>query len=263
MTISSMLPLQNAFASWWFDPLVATFGFGVPVFVYTYQEIQTGTSTYVNFKQFFSKGTGDDKRPSAVLSLVAYWVGVFFWIQIIPQAGGGKLPYGIPTSFSALGTLIAEVCVGVIQYDFIFFFLHWSMHELKFLRFLHKQHHHPKALEARHVLTHSLLDGVLQVIVNIAVQRHTPWGSVKSRLARALHNLIVTWMLTESHTSTSRLNLFRKYFRGVRDHRKHHLEQSRHPRYQQFFGYLDDARFYVKSLEFGWKTKRGMERKVL
>lgn len=94
---------------------------------------------------------------------------------------------------------------------------------------------------------HSILDGSMQVVVNIAVQRHTPWGSIKSRTARACHNLIVTWMLTESHTSTDKLNIFRRFCKGVREHRQHHLGGS--ARYQQFFGYLDDVRLFFKKIE--------------
>merc|ERR1712038_3232 len=100
------------------------------------------------------------------------------------------------------------------------------MHECKFLSTIFQHHEHHKAtknLEARHVLRHSLMDGTFQVLVNIAVQRHTPWGYVKSRLARALHNIIVTAMLTESHSASSYPNLFRWWCVGVRDHRKHHL----------------------------------------
>lgn len=97
----------------------------------------------------------------------------------------------------------------------------------------------------------------MQVLVNIAVQRYNLWGSIKSRTARALHNLILTWMLTESHTFASNLNIFRKYFKGVREHRHHHLSRvsQRRLRYQQLFSYLDDARFFMQSLEFGWERK--------
>ena len=58
--------LQHVYESWWFDPLTATFGFIVPVYVYTYYEIQTGSSVYTTFDQFLtSRGTGEDKgrRP--------------------------------------------------------------------------------------------------------------------------------------------------------------------------------------------------------
>ncbi len=76
---------------------------------------------------------------------------VVLWIQVVPPAG--ELPLGIPHSFSSFGLLLAEIVVGIIQYDAYFFFLHWTMHEWRSLHFLfHNEHHHPKILEARHVL---------------------------------------------------------------------------------------------------------------
>ena len=57
---------------------------------------------------------------------------------------------------------------------------------------IHRTHHEASSLEDRDVLRHGPVDGVLQVIVNIMVQRCTPWGLVKSRSARAIHNIVVS-----------------------------------------------------------------------
>jgi hypothetical protein len=47
-------------------------------------------------------------------------------------------------------------------------------------------------------------------------------------------------MLTESHTKTEKLKIFRNsYFQGVLNHRSHHSNPE-NGSYQQFFGYLDD-----------------------
>ena len=91
-------------------------------------------------------------------------------------------------------------------------------------------------LSAARVLDHSLLDGALQVGVNILVQQYSPWGGAKSRLARWAHNVIVTWLLTESH-AVAGPRIGRRWFAGVRDHHRHHRTGGRP--YQQFFGYLD------------------------
>lgn len=243
------MTFTDCIQSWWFDPLLATVGFTIPIHVYTYKEIQTGSSVYKNHIDVFaSKGVGDDQRHSLTLSLVAYWVGIIIWVRVVPKPADA-LPLGIPHSFSSLAILMVEVVSGIILYDAYFFFVHWAMHECKALHYLsqHEEHHRQKILEARHVLRHSLADGSLQVIVNIIVQRFNPWGSVKSRLARALHNVIVTWMLTESHTSSPQPNVFRKYFVGVRNHRSHHLSGNRKHTYQQFFGYLDEIRLFVNA----------------
>jgi cholesterol 25-hydroxylase len=163
--------------------------------------------------------------------------------------------------------LVTEVVSGILLYDAVFFFVHWAMHDIPALRTWHARHHAQKRreadgtpiVEAMDVLRHGLVDGSLQVFINIMVQRHDVWGSVKSRLARALHNIIVTWMLTESHTASPTPYVFRRWFVGVREHRRHHLgpptkpsaattisslslRYGRHHRHQQFFGYLDDLR---------------------
>lgn len=164
---------------------------------------------------------------------------------------------------------------GIILYDFVFFFVHWAMHDIPALRHWHAHHHECRsdndsgnlAVEAQDVLRHGLMDGSLQVFVNIMVQRHTIWGSVKSCLARALHNVIVTWMLTEAHTASPTPDVFRRWFIGVRKHRLHHLGRQSHDkscstvegfhrRHQQFFGYLDDLRASIsnKSLHVKEKT---------
>ncbi len=214
-------------------------------------------SIYKTFGEFlWSKGTGRDTRNSLVLSLVSYWIGVTAWVQIVPKPAGGVLPSGVPNSVQSCVLLLTEIISGIVLYDAIFFAIHWAMHECRsipFLSCIHKEHHREyKCLEARHVLRHSLFDGILQVLVNITVQRHTPWGTVKSRLARALHNVIVTWMLTESHSTSPTPYVFRRFCIGVKEHRQHHLfggdskvscgGLGRFHRYQQFFGYLDDMR---------------------
>ncbi len=174
-----------------------------------------------------------------------------------------SIPDGLPSSFQSIIYLLSEVISGIVLYDTIFFFIHFAMHECKFIASLtqHFEHHKvTKNLEARHVLRHSLMDGILQVLVNISVQRRTPWGRVKSRFARCWHNVFVTMMLTESHTASSYPNFFRWWCVGVREHRNHHLNKyykllkrnddnaegrkgSFHfHRYQQFFGHWDYLR---------------------
>jgi len=172
----------------------------------------------------------------------------------------GEVSDGIPHDFASFCYLCFEIVSGIILYDFLFFWVHWAMHDISFLKKIHKTHHSKLRVEAKDVLRHSFIDGSLQVIVNIIVQRHTPWGIVKSRLARAIHNFVVIWMLTESHTSAPSYDIFRWWCVGVREHRLHHLGKEgirrekgekkafygRYHRHQQFFGYLDDLRVYLK-----------------
>ncbi len=82
--MSTKITLQNAFESWWFDPLTATIGFTVAVYVYSYYEIQTGSSVYKSFYRFLDMrgDPGKVERHSQLKSLVAYWIGVVLWIQV-------------------------------------------------------------------------------------------------------------------------------------------------------------------------------------
>jgi len=218
-------------------------------------------------------------------SLAAYWIGIYLWTSVIPPAST-NIPDGLcfPMSCSELLYLAAEVVTGLFLYDAIFFTIHMAMHEIPGLRFLHFRHHEqharqrqqnhtncsasavvPPPVESRDVLRHSLADGALQVAVNILVQRHTAWGAVKTRLARGFHNILVIWMLTESHSAAPTPWLWRRCCVGVREHYQHHTANLNNDddnttangtnniqkktatmhrcRYQQFFGYLDDLRF--------------------
>jgi sterol desaturase/sphingolipid hydroxylase (fatty acid hydroxylase superfamily) len=74
------------------------------------------------------------------------------------------IPDGILNSAQGVAYLAIEVVSGIFLYDTIFFFIHLAMHACKFIAKICKHHKHHKAtknLEARHVLEHSLFDGVL------------------------------------------------------------------------------------------------------
>ena len=239
------LDLDHGFLrSWWWEPMVATLAFAVFLNIYWYQERIRGLSANNSFGEtcYFELGP-------LFSSGLAYWAGIYLWKTIVPPAAD-HIPDGIPTNPSEVVYLLAEIVTGIVLYDSILFFVHWSMHEVPLLRSWHHRHHdRPEGtLEARDTLRHSIADGTLQVLINILVQRHTPWGMVKSRLARAIHNVLVVWMLTESHTCSPEPYIWRRWCVGIREHRLHHFASMEHDHYgkyhrhQQFFGYLDDLR---------------------
>lgn len=251
------LDLDNGILrAWWIDPLVASLSFAFFIMWYWYHERKRGLSRDATFLQ----GSG---YGQSLESLVAYWIGVYLFKCIIPPPAT-ELPDGIPYSASGVFYLVAEVSSGIVLYDGIMFFIHWAMHEVPLLRSWHLRHHdYPNAtLETRDTLRHSLEDGSIQVLVNISVQRCTPWGLVKSRLARALHNIIVTWMLAESHTASPEPYIWRQWCVGVREHRLHHFgalkdgPYGKHHRHQQFFGFLDDARAWWRQRQLVCGTTR-------
>lgn len=238
---------DGVFRAWWFDPLTASLSFGFFIMWYWYEERKRGLSRDKTLNDGIGYG-------QAFESLVSYWIGVYLFKCIISPPSP-VLPDGIPCNASDIFYLFAEVSSGIVLYDAGMFFVHWAMHQVPCLRRIHARHHeYPEAtLEARDTLRHSLLDGSLQVLVNICVQRTTPWGMTKSRLARALHNILVTWMLAESHTASPYPYIWRRWCIGVRQHRLHHLGSLE--RHQQFFGYLDDSRTW-------WRHQQHLQSKL-
>jgi hypothetical protein len=214
--------------AWWIDAAVATTTFAAAIDIYDRQERKMGCAA----RRFEGR---------MALAGLVYWIFVALWCCLIPPPLG--IPDGVPGSVCDVLHLLAEIASGVLAYDLLFYFVHWSMHATgapsHSLHHTHAAEGQAEGLRARDVLSHSLLDGGLQVLTNILVQRTTPWGATKSRTARWVHNVVVTWMLTESHTCAPTPRVARRFFSGVRRHRAHHHGE---PFFQQFFGFLDDLR---------------------
>jgi sterol desaturase/sphingolipid hydroxylase (fatty acid hydroxylase superfamily) len=199
----------------------------------------------------------------SIRSISAYWSGVFLLRYILNPPVGAWDGFPWVSETPALATLYLglELVSGIVAYDLMFFGLHYALHSISILKPFHRTHHYSKNIESRDTIYHDLVDGVLQVVVNIFCQRHSPWpwGTTKSRLARMLHNVVVTFMLVEAHTSYPGFRVFRriKVCSGLRRHRHHHLTGE--APYQQFFGYLDAFFFWSKisSMESADKGSKG------
>jgi sterol desaturase/sphingolipid hydroxylase (fatty acid hydroxylase superfamily) len=149
--------------------------------------------------------------------------------------------------------LIIELICGLIAYDFIFYFFHRFMHFSsripQLASFINHQFHHEQVsgsydfgMIASQVQHHSFIDASLQVMTNILIQNLSlPVYGRKHDLSRLLHNIIITFLLTESHagykgwySDVYPVNLL---YGGARYHELHHTLGNVH--YQQFFTYLD------------------------
>lgn len=127
---------------------------------------------------------------SGAKAISAYWLGVALWVALVPPPSA--IESGCPDSASSLVRLCMECLSGLVVYDFVFFWLHLTMHLSPRLGRLigHERHHEfdgakDKLSETCFRTTHhSLVDGSLQVLCNILVQRYTLWGPAKTRLAR-------------------------------------------------------------------------------
>jgi sterol desaturase/sphingolipid hydroxylase (fatty acid hydroxylase superfamily) len=82
----------------------------------------------------------------------------------------------------------------------------------------------------------------VQVFINICVQQFSPWG-YKHPLSRIFHNLMVTYLLCESHSGYDlpfmSHRLFPTVFGGAPRHEAHH--QRGNVYFHQFFMWIDDA----------------------
>jgi len=160
-----------------------------------------------------------------------------------------KTPSIAPWGDISAWRLFGEVAFGIVAYDFLFSFLHYSMHHRCAKVVDHHQHHEitnfSRRLLAADTVNHGLLDFALQVGVNIVVQNIGLFGGPKHKLARFIHNIVVTGLLVESHAgydgfwSTHRL--YPGIFGGALRHVQHHTKGKGY--YQQFFCYLDDFVF--------------------
>ena len=173
--------------------------------------------------------------------LVSYLVSIWIYQQVF------QTYHEPPPLAPTFGVLVVEVLFGVFLYDLLFAPVHVLLHKgpLKDLRQAHGYHHRHTngALNPVETVQHSYLDGGLQVMVNILVQHISPFGGPKHILSRLIHNVIVTYLLTESHSgynfSWMSHNIWPEFLGGAPRHERHHKDGRVY--YQQFFTYLDDA----------------------
>jgi len=171
----------------------------------------------------------------------------FVYLGAIALIHSMKDPRPADDGHIGLSRLVTEVGFGVVAYDFVFSWIHVGMHRL-FPRACHDHHQHHimnsfcGRVLALDTVNHGLLDGSLQVMVNILVQNIGILGMPKHKFSRFIHNILVTGLLVESHAGYdcfwSTHNLFPGIFGGTKRHMAHHMNGKSY--YQQFFCYLDD-----------------------
>ena len=169
----------------------------------------------------------------------AYLGSIWLWLQIHEKP---PMPELAPT----FGVLSVELLFGIWLYDLCFFPVHYLMHrkEIGKMRRIHGYHHRSGAqtMNALETVQHSYIDGFLQVFVNIMVQHVSPFGGAKHVFSKLLHNLAVTFLLSEAHSGYDlpwmSHNIYPEIFGGSPRHERHHANGKVY--YQQYFTYLDD-----------------------
>lgn len=171
--------------------------------------------------------------------LASYMGSIWFYQQFHERA---PMPEVAPT----FGVFGVELFFGVFLYDLCFFPIHYLMHHSKWgeMRKVHGYHHRwsTHSLNSLETVQHSYIDGFLQVVVNILVQQISPFGGPKHTMSRLMHNIVVTYLLSEAHSGYNMPwmshNIFPEFLGGSPRHEKHHHDGRVY--YQQYFKYLDD-----------------------
>lgn len=184
------------------------------------------------------------KRALRVFASLPVYLAAVFALHLV------KDPRPLEQAPPTFWRFVGELAIGIWAYDFLFFWIHLAMHQCPARHHGHMIHHaftddsagSGKYLEPEAVVNHSLLDGTMQVVTNILVQNIIIFGTPKHKLTRFVHNLLVTYLLTESHAGLDlpwlSHRLFPQVFGGAVHHEVHH-HTHRHC-FQQFFMYLDD-----------------------
>ena len=195
-------------------------------------------------------GFGPEIQKTMVPAM-AYWGSIYL---LFDQLGLGYYLFGAKPVFEAPSYLrvVLEVSSGIFLYDLLFYPFHSSFHQVRNggWRRLHSRHHQWAAREqtahnAVETVQNSYIDAGIQVAINILVQNLSPWGiGDKHPLSRVLHNLLVTYLLSEAHSGYDlpfqSHRLFPSIFGGAPRHEEHH--QRGNVCFHQFFKYIDDWR---------------------
>lgn len=180
---------------WWFkhdsfEPVWATLSFSLwtNVFMFMDYYMQDKFGKFlINPKNREPEKTYDDVLHRIVGFV--YLAPLLVYDVLFPRR---MLPEECPSFFQ----LLLGLALGIFVYDLIFFPLHILFHKgPKWLQKLHKRHHEVSPLVAPEVIRHSLIDGTMQVVVNIVTLKLLRLHP----LNRAVHNFVITYLLTEIH----------------------------------------------------------------
>lgn len=220
-----------------FEPITASAAFMlwitmwrmVDFFVPTLHKYKLIPSSVDNDRDFYPE--------NGPLSVMAYLGPILVVDFFYPRR---KLPQDIPSSFGIAGMVFASVFL----YDLLIYFCHIMFHKTELLKPYHVRHHKFSPLLAGDIVGHSLSDGSVQVLCNII-----SLNLLKSHpVARTLHNIVVTYMLTECHSGYDAPWMLHRVvpfgiLGGSPRHEAHH--QTGKVYYHQFFTYLDNMFGYV------------------
>lgn len=176
-----------------------------------------------------------DRLRDGLSNEVPWYLGL--WIPfggIMKSLGLGRK---IATSTS-LGLVASEVGLGLLLYDFFFFFGHNLLHKVPLLyKHVHRKHHTSATVRAGDSVRHSFLDGVWDVVCAVAAL-NILGANALSRLA---FNAVAITLIVEAHCGMQLpcmlSSMFPFLFAGPRLHDRHHVLGSSN--FAKFFVHLD------------------------
>lgn len=186
-----------------------------------------------------------DNMPSVKQSPWHWRAWIFeFWIYVLPllvwdivsprrhrRIGG----FAAPTTLQVM----RDVSLGLLLYDFFFFFGHLAMHKIPFLyKHFHKKHHEVDEVRACDQVRLTLGEEVYDVGCSIVALNLLGVHPV----ARTMYNLIIVFLLCELHSGfdfpwTPQNVVPKGLMTGSRRHHFHHRFGEHY--YQKFFFSLD------------------------
>ena len=121
-----------------------------------------------------------------------YIVPLYIWDVLAPRRAARIATFSAPT----VSRIATDIVGGLLLYDFVFFFAHWTMHKVPiFYRWFHKKHHESKEVRACDQVRLSGVEEFVDVGISIWALRFLGAHPV----SRTIYNLIITFLLTELH----------------------------------------------------------------
>jgi sterol desaturase/sphingolipid hydroxylase (fatty acid hydroxylase superfamily) len=220
-------------------------------------------------KIFFEVGSESSTSGSRDATILPTSDNFFFWVLVNISVYLGAIDVfqrfmgafftprqHVDTEAPTVLRVVVEVLFSVWAYDFLFYWIHCSWHNafhnnwsIPWWRKLHLTHHnnfqHSKqALRPMSTFHHHFLDAAAQVCINIIVQQiplSFVFSGPRHKLSKAIHNILVTYLLVEAHSGFDlpfmSHRLFPSVFGGSILHQIHH--QYGTVFFHQFFKYLD------------------------
>jgi sterol desaturase/sphingolipid hydroxylase (fatty acid hydroxylase superfamily) len=218
-------------------------------------------------KLFFAVGNDVDAKPRSAFpdrDDFSFWflANIFLYLGIIDMfqrlvGSASQSEVRVDAQTPSVCRLVVEVGFSVWAYDFLFYWIHRSWHNAyhtstgnAWWKRLHAAHHNyfenPKEpLSPMSTFQHHFLDAAAQVSINILVQQiplSFLFSGPRHKLSKALHNILVTYLLVEAHSGFDlpfmSHRIFPCIFGGSVRHQIHH--QHGNVFFHQFFMYLDE-----------------------